>query len=148
VLIAEPWSYRGHIAQALRRTGFSSWNDGYREFVLQYVTGNSNQDGLHYFLTGSPYYLASWPAQTVNYVESHDDHCFLDRITENMGKNGHHPTTNDQRRVHMTLAILMSSLGIPMLAEGQDMLRSKYGMNNTYLWKSWNNAFHVVLKFK
>ena len=37
VLIAEPWSFRGHIAGALRDTGWASWNDGYRNFVRDYV---------------------------------------------------------------------------------------------------------------
>ena len=30
-------------------------------------------------------------------------------------------------------AFLLSALGIPMLAEGQDFLRTKHGKNNTYL---------------
>ena len=40
ILIAEPWSFRGHIAGALRDTGWASWNDGYRDFVKDYVRGN------------------------------------------------------------------------------------------------------------
>jgi pullulanase len=32
ILIAEPWSFRGHIAAGLRDTGWASWNDGYRDF--------------------------------------------------------------------------------------------------------------------
>jgi pullulanase/glycogen debranching enzyme len=36
VLIAEPWSFRGHIGHELRNTGFASWNDGYREYVRKY----------------------------------------------------------------------------------------------------------------
>src|SRR5690606_3232013 len=32
ILIAEPWSFRGHIAGELRDTGWASWNDGYRNF--------------------------------------------------------------------------------------------------------------------
>ena len=39
ILIAEPWSFRGHIAGALRDTGFASWNDGFRNFVRDYVHG-------------------------------------------------------------------------------------------------------------
>jgi pullulanase len=39
ILIAEPWSFRGHIAGALRDTGWASWNDGYRNFVRDYVRG-------------------------------------------------------------------------------------------------------------
>ncbi len=42
-------------------------------------------------------------------------------------------TPNDVRRHHLLAAILFSSLGIPMLAQGQDFLHSKQGVNNTYL---------------
>ena len=132
ILIAEPWSFRGHIGQALRKTGYASWNDGYRDFLCEYVKGNSNSEAIRYFLTGSPHYWAMFPAQTVNYVESHDDYCWMDRITENPNHDGSSPTARDRRRTHLMIAILMSSLGIPMLAEGQDMMRSKHGVHNTY----------------
>jgi len=133
ILMAEPWSFKGHIAHALRHTGWSSWNDHYREFATQYIQGNGNAEGLCFFLSGSPGSIATWPAQTVNYVQSHDDRAWIDRITENPDNRGDNPTPNDVRRHHLMVAILMSSLGIPMLAQGQDFLHSKQGNNNTYL---------------
>jgi len=133
ILIAEPWSFKGHIGHALRHTGWSSWNDHYREFVTQYVCGQGNADGLRFFLTGSPGSIATWPAQTVNYVQSHDDRAWVDRITENPDHRGDSPTPTDIRRHHLFAAILLSSLGIPLLAQGQDFLHSKQGVNNTYL---------------
>ncbi len=133
ILIAEPWSFRGHIAAALRPTGFASWNDGYRDFVREYVRGGGAGDKLEYYLKGSPWHFAYWPAQTVNYTESHDDRTSLDQITENQNFNGYNPTQNDRQRTHLMAAILFASVGIPLLAEGQDFLRSKYGVNNTYL---------------
>ncbi|HEY5229011.1 MAG TPA: alpha-amylase family glycosyl hydrolase, partial [Opitutaceae bacterium] len=132
ILIAEPWSFRGHIAGALRDTGWASWNDGYRNFVKDYVRGNAPAERMEYFLRGSPWYFAKWPAQTVNYTESHDDRTWLDSITENEGFNGSNPTSNDVRRTHVMASILFMSIGIPMLAAGQDFLRSKGGMGNTY----------------
>ena len=132
ILIAEPWSFRGHIAGALRDTGWASWNDGFRNFVKDYVRGHSPAERLEYFLRGSPWYFAKWPAQTVNYTESHDDRTWLDSITENAGFDGTTPTQNDVRRTHLMAAILFMSVGIPMLAEGQDFLRSKGGLGNTY----------------
>lgn len=132
ILIAEPWSFRGHIAQALRHTGIASWNDGYREFVDKYVHGSANRDQFKYFIAGSPHFFAMFPAQTINYAESHDDRSWLDKITENKDHNGNWPTANDRRRTHLMCAVLMSSLGVPMLANGQDFLRSKQGVNNTY----------------
>ncbi|MCD8482873.1 MAG: glycoside hydrolase family 1 [Verrucomicrobia bacterium] len=133
VLIAEPWSFRGHIAHELRRTGFASWNDSYREGVRNYVRGKASADHLSYLFRGCMDSLTRFPAQTVNYVESHDDRCWIDKITENPGYNGWWPTANDRRRTHMMLAILMLSAGIPMLSAGMDMLKSKGGANNTYL---------------
>lgn len=133
ILIAEPWSFRGHIAGALRDTGWASWNDGYRNFVRDYVRGSGEPERMEYFLRGSPWYFAKWPAQTINYTESHDDRTWIDTITENPDHNGNLPTANDRRRTHLMAALLFMSLGIPMLAEGQDFMRSKQGMNNTYL---------------
>jgi pullulanase/glycogen debranching enzyme len=133
ILIAEPWSFRGHIAGALRDTGWASWNDGYRDFVRDYVRGKGTAERMEYFLRGSPWYFAKWPAQTVNYTESHDDRTWIDFITENANYDGYFPTANDQRRTHLMAALLFMSIGIPMLSAGQDFLRSKHGVNNTYL---------------
>ncbi|HET7536913.1 MAG TPA: alpha-amylase family glycosyl hydrolase [Candidatus Didemnitutus sp.] len=132
ILIAEPWSFRGHIAAALRPTGWASWNDNYRNFLRDYVHSRGGADSLEYFMKGSPWHFAYWPAQTVNYTESHDDRTWIDMITENGDGNGYRPTLNDVRRTHLMAAILFASVGIPMISAGQDFLRSKQGVNNTY----------------
>ncbi len=132
VLIAEPWSFRGHIADRLRETSYSYWNDGYREFVLAYVKGDVPGDDLRHYLKGSPEHWARYPGQTVNYTQSHDDHAWIDRVTENPDGNGMEPTENDIARTHLMAAILFSSLGVPMIAAGQDFLHSKQGVANTY----------------
>ncbi len=132
ILIAEPWSFRGHIGRDLRDTGYASWNDGYREALKHYVRGGVDPDTLFHFIKGSPDDYASWPAQTVNYTESHDDRVWIDVITEQPDHNGSSPTVNDQRRTRMMAALLMMSIGIPMLHAGQDFLFSKGGVNNTY----------------
>lgn len=131
ILIAEPWSFRGHIQDELRETGFASWNDGFREGIATYVKGDGNQDMIRYFLSGSPS-TSRFAAQTINYTESHDDHCWLDRITERADHNGADPTLLDRRRTQLMASILFASLGVPMLAAGQDFLRSKHGVENTY----------------
>lgn len=132
VLIAEPWSFRGHIAGELKKTGYASWNDGYRNFLRDYVRGVGQAETAAYFLRGSPWHFARWPAQTVNYVESHDDRTWIDVITENESGDGWHPTLRDIQRTHLMVAFLMTSLGIPMVHAGQDFLSSKGGEHNTY----------------
>ncbi|MCB1120681.1 MAG: glycoside hydrolase family 1 [Verrucomicrobiae bacterium] len=131
ILIAEPWSFRGHLGPDLKHSRYFSWNDGYRNFLKDYVKDAGNRDGLRYFLSGSPDGFER-PCQTVNYTESHDDRTWLDDITENPEHNGFYPTRLDRRRTHLMASILMMSLGTPMLAQGQDFLRSKWGVRNTY----------------
>jgi pullulanase len=132
ILIAEPWSFRGHIAEKLKVTGYTSWNDRFRDFFVEYLSGKGTHEQCRYFVQGSPGNLTRFPAQTVNYSESHDDHCWLDMITENPYWDGAHPTLNDIRRTHLMFALLFISQGIPMIAGGQDFLRSKRGVRNTY----------------
>jgi pullulanase/glycogen debranching enzyme len=131
ILIAEPWSFRGHIQDELKETGFASWNDGFRESIAKYVCGEGNQDSIQYFLAGSPS-SSRFAAQTINYTESHDDQCWMDRITERAEQDGTDPTLLDRRRTHLMASVLFASLGVPMLAEGQDFMRSKLGISNTY----------------
>jgi len=131
ILIAEPWSFRGHLGSDLKRTQYTSWNDGFREFLKFYVTGKGDVSSLMYFLKGAPENVGQ-PWQTVNYTESHDDRTWIDCITQNSGNNGFYPTPLDRRRTHLMVAIQMMCLGIPMVAAGQDFLRSKWGVNNTY----------------
>lgn len=145
ILIAEPWSFRGHIGYALKSTGFASWNDGYREFIAEYVRGWSSHDAFTYFVTGSIAYLARFTTQSVNYASAHDDYCWIDRITENENHNGSDPTARDIRRTHLMIAILMMSIGIPMLAEGQDFLHSKQGHSNTYQSEHLNAMNYINL---
>ena len=131
VLIAEPWSFRGHIQHELKDSDFASWNDGFRESIADYVCGKGTAEMIQYYLSGSPH-SSQFAAQTINYTESHDDHCWIDRITERPMQDGSSPTWLDQRRTHLMAAVLFASLGIPMLAEGQDFMRSKQGQANTY----------------
>jgi pullulanase/glycogen debranching enzyme len=131
ILIAEPWSFRGHIQKELQETGFASWNDGYRDGIADYVCGKGSQDTVRHFMAASPG-TTRFAAQTINYTESHDDHCWLDRITERAKSDGDDPTLLDRRRTHLMASLLFASLGVPMLAEGQDFLRSKRGISNTY----------------
>ena len=124
ILIAEPWSFRGHIAHQLRNTTWACWNDRFRESVYHYVEGNCPAEELAYVMSGSVPEPFENAFQSVNYTESHDDYAWADRI------GGDAETV--RRKTHMMFAILMLSSGIPMIAEGQDFLRSKHRVRNTY----------------
>lgn len=132
VLIAEPWSFRGGIQWDTRLAGYAFWNDGFRGTIADYVKGLSNADALAYFMKGCLDHMAAWPAQSINYTASHDDRCWIDKITTNDDYNGDHPSHLDIQRTHLMAAITLCSVGVPMFAAGQDFLQSKQGVNNTY----------------
>lgn len=132
ILIAEPWSFRGGIQWDTRLAGYAFWNDGFRSSIADYVKGQSNADALAYYMKGCLDHMAAWPAQSVNYTASHDDRCWIDKITTNNDYNGENPSHIDIQRTHLMAAITLCSIGIPMFAAGQDFLQSKKGVNNTY----------------
>ncbi|MDR0755369.1 MAG: hypothetical protein LBE99_00440 [Puniceicoccales bacterium] len=146
ILIAEPWSFRSHVALDLKGTDYACWNDGFRDFILQYVRGQGNVDGLKYFIKGSTDFLCETAQQSINYTESHDDHCWIDRVTENANCNGENFTVKDRRRTHCMFAILYLSLGIPMISAGQDFLKSKKGIRNTYNREDCNRLDYLRLE--
>lgn len=146
ILIAEPWSFRGEIKRDLRHAGFMFWNDEFREFALDYVRGQSSIDALNYFIKGSTAHLAAWPSQSVNYIASHDDRAWIDKLTENPDHQGQHPTETDIRRTHMAAALIYASLGTPMIHQGLDFLHSKEGIENTYQRGDLNALDYSALK--
>ncbi|MDA1045136.1 MAG: hypothetical protein O3C57_07935, partial [Verrucomicrobia bacterium] len=55
-----------------------------------------------------------------------------DDLTENPGHDARRITVKDAARNRITATLLFTSLGIPMIAEGQDYLRSKRGIRNSF----------------
>ena len=145
-LIAEPWSFRGRLPDAMSETTYSLWGDDLREGLLKYARGKGDASSVLRWLQGSPDSVPSRPSQTVNYVESHDDYAFIDRLTERSRRNASNPTELDVRRHRLALAVLLASPGVPMLSAGQDFLRSKKGVRNTYLRGALNALDYSLLE--
>lgn len=69
------------------------------------------------------------PTQTVNYVESHDNHTFWDKMSVS---NRHESETIRKKRQKLATAIVLLSQGIPFLHSGQEFYRTKQGVENSY----------------
>ena len=145
-LIAEPWSFRGRLPDAMSETTYSLWGDDLREGLLEYALGDGEASSVLRWLQGSPGDVSARPSQTVNYLESHDDFAFIDRLTERPRRNGAKPTELDLRRHRLALAVLLASPGVPMISAGQDFLRSKKGVRNTYLRGDLNALDYSLLE--
>ena len=132
LLISEPWSFRGDHKQRLRGTGWSAWNDEFRNAVRDFVRGHGDRDRVKRVMVGSGDLWCDRPVQSINYLESHDDMCLADELSSHPKKDARVLEEEDVARNRLGATMLFTSLGIPMIAEGQEFVRSKRGIHNTY----------------
>lgn len=104
------------------KKGFVSCGDGFEDSVKRGIVG-----GINY--GGNIKQYADEPLQSVNYVECHDNHTLWDKIV--ISTEGE---SDEQRRKmhHLASAIVITSQGIPFIHAGQEFLRSKDGVENSY----------------
>lgn len=132
ILIAEPWSFRGRLPTCANETCYSLWSDRCRESLLTFVTKGTEKDQILLLMQGKLDMENLLPWQSIQYVESHDDYSFIDRICSNSKNGGTDPSDLEVFQAKLAMVILLLSPGIPMLSAGQDFLRSKQGVRNTY----------------
>lgn len=132
VLHSEPWSFRGSHKDFLGPTTWGAWNDRFREPAKAFVTGRGDVEKVKQAIRGSVENWTRHPLQSVNYMESHDDHSLVDELTLNPGHDGRVLSDRDERVHKLAATLIFSSLGTPMISEGQAYLRSKHGIRNTY----------------
>ncbi|MEA3286896.1 MAG: alpha-amylase family glycosyl hydrolase [Candidatus Marinimicrobia bacterium] len=156
VLIAEPWGGGGYNPAELAEHGWASWNDHFRNSIKgrnprkddegfifgKLWDGNSTEHYKKlmrgYLKREGGHYLK--PIQSVNYLESHDDHTLGDFVRLALGKVGKHEavTRNQVARlsaeelsIHKFAALnLLVSQGPVMIAQGQSWGRSKVIANS------------------
>jgi glycogen operon protein len=162
-LIAEAWDAAGlYQVGAFAGDHWKEWNGHFRDDVRSFVRGDPGMvPALADRLMGSPALYAAAPrepAQSINFVTSHDGYTLHDLVSYNDKHNlangegnrdgsnhnlswncGVEGATDDpdvlglrQRQVKNLLAINLLSLGTPMLLMGDEMGRSQQGNNNAY----------------
>lgn len=134
------------IANAYKTPAISYFNDFYRD----HTKGKSNESEVSVkgFLTGDSNYLEAMkaclvgnsselgcvrlfdsPAQSINYVECHDNHTLWDKLKECCKEDSKETRL---RKHKMITASLFVSQGIPFMQLGQEFCRSKNGIGNSY----------------
>lgn len=85
---------------------------------------------------------ATEPTQMISYVSCHDDMCLIDRLRKTMAV--HYPTSDDSNPFDMENNALLSDLsclaqtavltsqGVPFIFCGEEMLRDKKGVHNSF----------------
>ncbi|MBW4840476.1 MAG: type I pullulanase, partial [Paenibacillaceae bacterium] len=119
------------------RKGFISGGDGFEDGVMRGVAGGIDYDGVELRQ------FAVEPIQSVNFVECHDNHTLWDKIELSTPS-----ASDDERRAmhRLASAIVLTSQGIPFLHAGQEFLRTKGGVENSYKspietnWLDWERC--------
>jgi len=132
IMISEPWSFRGNHKDQIRGTGWAAWNNDFRYAGKDFARGRANSDTMKKVIAGSTDLWTANPLQSVNYVESHDDMALADVLASRPDKDGRHLTEFDAQMNRISATLVFLSLGIPMINEGQEFMRSKRGISNTY----------------
>jgi pullulanase len=123
-----------------RGQGFAVFGDHFRDAIKGgvfdlnkgYVQAGINIDKIKRGIEGSINDFTLNPTEAINYVASHDNRTFWDRliITTRTDAN---TTDDDRKRMNRLGAVLvLTSQGIPFIHSGQEMLRTKRGEHNSY----------------
>ncbi|WP_147532661.1 type I pullulanase [Bacillus marasmi] len=102
--------------------GYCFGNDYYHEAAMQVMAGSI---GIEKPSQG----IFTEPNQTVNYVESHDNHTLWDKLSCCL-QDGE--ATAIQKRHRLATAMVLLAQGIPFLHSGQEFFRTKNGVGNSY----------------
>lgn len=132
IMVSEPWSFRGNHKDQIRGTGWAAWNNDFRYAGKDFARGRADRDWMKKVIAGSTEIWTANPMQSVNYVESHDDMALADVLSARPDKDGRHLDEFEAQMNRLSATLVFTSLGIPMIHEGQEFMRSKHGINNTY----------------
>ena len=105
-------------------TGFATGKPGSRNDVMAGIVGN-----VDYSTSISTKWVTSYPGQSVNYVESHDNMTLVDKIKASV-KDANPSDIAQLSQFSTSIAFL--SQGLPFMQAGQEFLRSKNGDTNSY----------------
>ncbi|WP_410769081.1 type I pullulanase [Fontibacillus sp. BL9] len=153
LLIGEGWmmeteldpNRRANLSHASRMPGIAHFNGEFRNAIKGdifkpeqpgFVNGGTGQAvQILRGVCGAIQYnadlrgFASEPSQSVNFAECHDNHTLWDKLCRSVTNADEKARKCMQR---LATGIIMTSQGIPFLHAGQEFLRSKGGLENSF----------------
>jgi pullulanase len=116
--------------------GYALGNEHYNDAAMQVLAGSIG-------IEKPSHGIFLEPIQSVNYVESHDNHTLWDKLCVCNQSSDH--IQSQKRQVLATTMVLLAQ-GIPFLHSGQEFFRTKMGIGNSYKspdeinWLDWERA--------
>lgn len=130
--------------------GFASGEHNLVESVKFGIVGAIDHPQINYEAVN--YSNSAWanqPTQCINYASCHDNHTLWDRLVNST------PELSDTERLHinkLAQTLVLTSQGIPFLHAGEEFVRTKNGVENSFQssnkinWINWENkSKHVDL---
>lgn len=119
---------RAAIINASKIPGIAMFNDYFRDTIIKYVCGNDSiRDDVKNVIGGTGIYMKY--DQSINYVECHDNYTFFDRLIRYKNED---PIWLNINRCKLALALVMLSRGVSFIHAGQEFLRTKNLIDNSY----------------
>lgn len=126
-----------------RSRGFSVFNNSFRDAIRgspfgaeeTFLMDGGRIDEVKRGIIGSIDEFCDSPMESVNYVECHDNYTLWDHMQFYIKSRTDDIvfTDEDLRRMHaLTAVIVLTAQGIPFIQIGQEMCRSKFGVENSY----------------
>lgn len=110
-----------------------------------FVSGASNlEDTIKECVKGLPNLYVT-PCQNINYISCHDNHTLWDKLNISNAKD----SFEDLKSMHkLAYSIVLTSQGVPFIHSGDEFLRTKKGVENSYNAKDEINKVDWSLKVK
>jgi pullulanase len=145
IIHGEPWTggdtpisptYKG----AQKGKDFAVFNDHFRDAIKGgvfdlnpgFVQTGINVDKIKKGIEGSINDFTMHPTESINYISSHDNRTFWDRLMITTKDDRRISDSDRERMVKMGAVLVFTSQGIPFFLGGQEILRTKQGDHNSY----------------
>lgn len=111
--------------------GFASGKTGLEESVKFGIVGaisHPQVDNTKVNYSKAPY--ANNPGEVINYVSCHDDLCLFDKLKASAPEGS---TTQDLIRMDkLAQTMVFTAQGVPFMLSGEELLRTKFGVSNSF----------------
>ncbi|MDR7073838.1 type I pullulanase [Fictibacillus barbaricus] len=138
-----PLELKASLSSAKKMPAYSFFNDTFRDSVKGsifpegrsgFINGNLESNVLNQLnrsirgCSGNTDTFLT-PEQSINYTECHDNHTLYDLLSIR-----HYRENDDfrKKRQHLALAFTLFSRGVPFIHAGQEIYRTKFGIENSY----------------
>jgi len=111
--------------------GFATGLTGLEESVKFGIVGaiaHPQVDNTKVNYSKAPY--ANNPGEVINYVSCHDDMCLFDKLKESAPEGS--STADLIRMDKLAQTMVFTAQGVPFMLSGEELLRTKFGVANTF----------------